>query len=132
MLTAIAEVLSEKIESFKPRFESRFDEKFQLQEPFNTPEYKEFAHNMFSNLLGGIGFFHGTSLVDKSYADEYAEDDEGFWEGTQKALKNADAQHVGPTSLFTSIPSRPFFPRGFYWDEGFQLLPILDWDTDLR
>ncbi|KAF8471981.1 glycoside hydrolase [Kalaharituber pfeilii] len=126
-----SELLTKKINSFKPEFEARFNEAFQLQEPFDTPEYKEFAKNMFSNLAGGIGYFHGTTLVDKSDADEYAEEEEGFWEGASEALKNADAQFMGPYSLFTSIPSRPFFPRGFYWDEGFQLLPILEWDVDL-
>lgn len=131
MCMCLAEVLTEKIDSFKTTFPARFDEAFELQEPFNTPEYREFAQNMFSNLVGGIGHFHGMALVDKSYADEYNEDAEGFWEGANQALKNADAQPDGPHTLFTSIPSRPFFPRGFYWDEGFQLLPMLEYDVDL-
>lgn len=86
---------------------------------------------MFSNLLGGIGYFHGDYWVDKSYASAYSEDTEDFWESASEALNHADAQLAGPTSLFTSIPSRPFFPRGFYWDEGFHLIPILEWDVDL-
>lgn len=86
---------------------------------------------MFSNLIGGVGYFHGTALVDRSNADEYAEEEEEFWEGASAALRSADVKTEGPYSLFTSIPSRPFFPRGFYWDEGFQLLPILEWDVDL-
>lgn len=126
-----AEILSQKIEEFRKTFPARFDKAFELQTPFNTPEYKEFAKNMFSNLVGGIGYFHGTTLVDRSNADEYQEDDENFWEGANEALKNAQVETEGPHTLFTSIPSRPFFPRGFYWDEGFQLLPILEWDTDL-
>ncbi|RPB25421.1 mannosyl-oligosaccharide glucosidase [Terfezia boudieri ATCC MYA-4762] len=126
-----SDLLTQKILEFKETFPERFSAAFKLQPPFNTHEYTEFAQTMFSNLIGGIGYFHGTTLVDRSNADEYAEEDEEFWEGASAALKNADVKTEGPFSLFTSIPSRPFFPRGFYWDEGFQLLPMLEWDVDL-
>lgn len=86
---------------------------------------------MLSNLIGGIGYFHGTDVVDRSAAPEYDEENEGFWEETAEARARAHAVLEGPKQLFTSVPSRPFFPRGFLWDEGFHLIPVLEWDTDL-
>ena len=86
---------------------------------------------MLSNLVGGIGYFYGDSLVDRSYAPEYEEENEGFWDEAAEARGRAVLSQDGPSELFTSVPSRPFFPRGFLWDEGFHLLPVADWDMDL-
>ena len=56
-----------------------------------------------ANLLGGVGYFYGASRV---------------------AIRNAhggqeNVAELWPAPLFTAVPSRPFFPRGFLWDEGF-------------
>ncbi len=112
-------------------FSGRYDEVFAPQAPFTNSKYKTFSKSLFSNLIGGIGYFYGDSLADLSYAPEYEEESEGFWEDAAEARQRTQPQTVGPSELFTSIPSRTFFPRGFLWDEGFHLLPILDWDADL-
>lgn len=128
-----SELLTEKIKSNHEAFEERFKSVFKRQSPFTDPKYDSFSKSLFSNLLGGIGYFHGDQIIDRSDADAYAEEDENFWESSKLAMESAkdDLEIEGPSELFTSVPSRPFFPRGFLWDEGFHLLPIADWDMDV-
>ena len=123
--------ITSKIGTVTESFGSRFVETFKPQSPFDKAEYLEFSNSLFSNLIGGIGYFQGDAMVDRSYAPEYEEENEGFWQETAEARAKNQQALEGPYELFTSIPSRPFFPRGFLWDEGFHLLPILDWDADL-
>jgi len=113
-------------------FSERFSKFLPPQKPFNMDKYSTFAKSMFSNIIGGIGYFYGDALVDRSYAPEYEEENEGFYRETADARARQGAVKLeGPSELFTSIPSRPFFPRGFLWDEGFHLIPIADWDMAL-
>lgn len=102
------------------RVETKFNELFEV-EP-KDDKHHSFALETLSNLLGGIGYFHGTYLVDRKTIF----DDEQFEE-----VKLQHATEEGPLSLFTSVPSRAAFPRGFYWDEGFHLLQIMEYDFDL-
>ena len=99
--------------------------------PFDGQEYAGFAQFLISNLLGGLGFFHGDSKVDQSRSPAYEETDVRFWDAAAIEMRKANVTAVGPVSLLSHTPSRPFFPRGFLWDEGFHLLPVLEWDLDL-
>lgn len=74
-------------------------------------------------MLGGIGYFHGSSVIDRSHPP--MQDEESFMGEPMKPELSP------PQTLFTATPSRPFFPRGFYWDEGFHQLLIGEWDNDL-
>ena len=123
--------LAPQIETVTQAFSDRYQASHKPQAPFTSSKYLEFSKSLFSNLIGGIGYFHGDSMVDRSYAPEYEEENEGFWEESAEARARNKQELEGPYELFTSIPSRPFFPRGFLWDEGFHLLPIIDWDVDL-
>lgn len=124
--------LTNAIKTSVKSFSDRFSKLLAPKAPFDKSKYQTFARSMFSNLLGGIGYFYGDAVVDKSYAPEYEEEDEGFWEETAEARGRSGVHKLeGPLELYTSIPSRPFFPRGFLWDEGFHLLPVADWDMDL-
>ena len=58
-----------------------------------------------SSLLGGLGSFRGRLLA--------------------KARKGVE--RLPPAVLFSGVPSRSFFPRGFLWDEGFHGLLLSRW-----
>ena len=126
-----SDTLTERAKSISKTFGHRFKSHFAPKAPFDKDKYTAFAKSMFSNLLGGIGYFHGDIIIDRSYASEYEEENEGFWLAAEEARHRTELKKEGPHTLFTSIPSRPFFPRGFLWDEGFHLLPIAQWDMDL-
>ena len=126
-----SEDITREIKANHQTFGERFSKIFELKKPFTEDKYQKFGKSMLSNLMGGIGYFYGDQLIDRSYADEYNEDDERFWEEAAQARARNQQKMEGPYELFTSVPSRPFFPRGFLWDEGFHLIPTADWDTDL-
>lgn len=103
------------------KFHTKFAETFTLNAPFDTKEYVPFAKELLSGLLGGASYFYGDHLVDR----ETQFDEEAF---EKYELKGT---FEGPHELFSLVPSRPFFPRGFLWDEGFHVLPLLEYDSDL-
>lgn len=125
-----AEQLTKGIKSNTESFAKRYKDVFTPSAQFKDAKYDGFSKALFSNLFGGVGYFHGSSVVDVSYAPEYDEEDEGFWTGVAEARQRMQPTLQGPYELFTAVPSRPFFPRGFLWDEGFHLLPVLDYDID--
>ncbi|QIX02503.1 hypothetical protein AMS68_008020 [Peltaster fructicola] len=123
--------VSKEITDMRKTFDSLYGQIFKPQAPFTDSKYVEFSKSLFSNLIGGIGYFYGDQVIDRSYATEYEEVNEGFWQEAEEARNRNEQKLEGPYELFTSVPSRPFFPRGFLWDEGFHLLPILEWDMEL-
>ncbi|KAF9050729.1 glycoside hydrolase [Hymenopellis radicata] len=75
-----------------------------------------------ANLMGGVGYFHGQSIIDRSFSFEWDEDED------DASSSESGPELTDPMTLLTATPSRSFFPRGFYWDEGFHLLHIGPWD----
>ncbi|CAG8462998.1 7789_t:CDS:10 [Acaulospora morrowiae] len=118
--------LSNLLKTSSRDFDARFERTFGLSEKGFEKDHIYFAQAMMSNLIGGIGYFYGSSIVDKSYVDDVDKDEQNL-----EDKREADPQLTPPASLFTATPSRPFFPRGFYWDEGFHQLLIGSWDNDL-
>ncbi|KAM6345980.1 mannosyl-oligosaccharide glucosidase [Podargus strigoides] len=103
--------LSAALAQHAAAFERRFEETFGLGRKGFPPPQRRFAQAALSELLGGVGYFHGRSLVRAP--------------GQEHPVAAPEA------ALFTAVPSRSFFPRGFLWDEGFHQLVLGRWDPAL-
>ncbi|KAK7956991.1 uncharacterized protein PG986_006213 [Apiospora aurea] len=126
--TATVTTLLDLLES---QFDHRLRTVFPISTAFEGEAYTKFSASLLSNLLGGLGYFYGDSKVDNSSAPEYVEADTDFWTKAEQAMSRAEIATTSPTQLLSFTPSRPFFPRGFLWDEGFHLLSVIEWDLDL-
>ena len=96
----------QKSEDFNSRFDRifRFGSSKRLGELTNEESKKrEFAKAALSAMLGGLGYFYGSSTI-----------------------KENEKSHIAHSAeaLFSAVPSRSFFPRGFLWDEGFHQLLV--------
>ncbi|PIN26107.1 Glucosidase I [Handroanthus impetiginosus] len=100
--------------------EKQFDEKYQrcfgMSDELNS-EAITMGQAALGNLLGGIGYFYGQSKISLPQSSNGVPGDNyiSYW----------------PAELYTAVPSRPFFPRGFLWDEGFHQLLIWRWDVKI-
>ena len=94
-----------ELETRKAAFETRFEHTFGLEQAYGEDEVG-MARAALANMLGGVAFLHGNAVVG----------------GEMTPM---------PHSLFTAVPSRSFFPRGFMWDEGFHQVLVGAWDADL-
>jgi len=95
------------IDSFKYKFNQKLgSERFRIQPKGSV----RFSQITLSNLLGGIGYWYGSGITKD---------------------KNDKIVKTKPVALYSGSPSRPAFPRGFLWDEGFHQVVISGFDTDL-
>jgi mannosyl-oligosaccharide glucosidase len=127
-----ATTLDEGIAAFSAAFAERFNRIFPVPDSPRRDALDAFSQAITSNLLGGIGYFYGTSIIDPSFSTEWDDDASAIYGDDDKQSTSKGPYLTEPKALLTATPSRSFFPRGFYWDEGFHLLHVGEWDNDLR
>jgi len=105
-------MVTEGLNAFKAKYDARFASVFPADSSTSASQI-EFSKAITSNLMGGIGYFYGTSIVDRSGSSD-DEEDEGFESEAQRKARGRP-ELAEATELTTATPSRSFFPRGFYW-----------------
>ena len=144
----VAAVLDEGIPALSASYNERFGNVFPIPSNYKATDNESlmaFSKAITSNLMGGVGYFYGTSLIDRGFAYEWDQDDDS---DASESGERKGPTLVQPRGLLTATPSRSFFPRGFFWyariymyrsqhsfvtfrDEGFHLLHIGQYDNDL-
>lgn len=109
-------MLSDRLESKQKEFEERYDQIFNVNNKIDSKELSV-GRAALSSLLGGVGYFYGQSKIalPKGFTQKNGDKYISYW----------------PAALYTAVPSRSFFPRGFLWDEGFHQLVIWRWDVHI-
>ncbi|WFD35622.1 mannosyl-oligosaccharide glucosidase [Malassezia cuniculi] len=115
--------LGPALEGHKAEYERRFESTFGLHQREYSEKQAQDARELTAQIVGGIGYYYGTSLVDRRYTSEH----DDVLHGAQEP----SPEYAPARGLLTATPSRSVFPRGFYWDEGFHLAHIIAWDPKL-
>ncbi|KAF7637194.1 hypothetical protein Mgra_00003367 [Meloidogyne graminicola] len=113
---------TDKFKEKEEAFRANFSRAFPIEVIFNifkikyifknySAIYHKMGHAALSNLLGGIGVWHGSC---KMRSHLFSPPD--------------SIKPYGPLSLMSAVPSRTGFPRGFIWDEGFHNMLIHKFD----
>ena len=108
-------MLDEGIPALSAAYNDRFDSVFPIPSNYETADaesLRTFSKAITSNLIGGVGYFYGTSIVDRGFAYEWDQEDDA---DPSDADEKKGSTLVEPKGLLTATPSRSFFPRGFYW-----------------
>lgn len=100
-------------------FVEKFSQEKNLDKNLIEKDLRIMGQQALSNILGGIGHFWGAIKIN-------------FEEKLQPGQYHKGFRYaVEEKELLTGTPSRPFFPRGFLWDEGFHNILISKWDVNL-
>ena len=106
--------MTKGVQSFKTSFTERFQKTFPLPAG-SPPGHLAFSKAISSNMFGGIGYFYGSSIEDVAGMDLDEDEDDDELVDDEQMKRIAKPMLSPPRGLLTATPSRPFFPRGFYW-----------------
>ncbi|CAL5418758.1 unnamed protein product [Camellia sinensis] len=109
-------LLTSQLDEKEKEFDDKFKKCFNLADELDSESIST-GKAAVASLLGGIGYFYGQSKIS-------VPSNSNFKSGENYIL-------YWPAELYTAVPSRPFFPRGFLWDEGFHQLLIWRWDIHI-
>ncbi|CEH15579.1 Glucosidase I [Ceraceosorus bombacis] len=124
--------LTAALSASREAYDERFDGVLGLAAKGYDSARVRFAKELTSGLVGGIGYWAGAGVVDRSFKHPWDENTgTGAMDFDELATTEPDPRLTEEMQLFSATPSRSFFPRGFYWDEGFHLAHIGVWDNDL-
>ncbi|XBW36087.1 hypothetical protein QEN19_001661 [Hanseniaspora menglaensis] len=98
----------EKKEATERKYDSKFSTEF-----LEDIKYASFLKTTFANLYSSLQFSEGNFTYKDTESDK------------------SETIEKGPFSLLHLSPSRNFFPRGFYWDEGFHLVTLNQYAPEL-
>lgn len=134
-----------EITSAAKHLERRFHSDFARRFPFASLGGVSTANSVLvamaeaalSNMIGGLGYWVGNHRVVRWEVDDKA--DKQGRDLLPVELAQLPLNPPGPTTfdmpqlfrLFSGVPSRAKFPRGFLWDEGFHQLLIGKWDKQV-
>ncbi|KAG5521861.1 hypothetical protein RHGRI_034177 [Rhododendron griersonianum] len=109
-------LLTTRLDEKEREFDDKFKNSFSLTDELDF-ESISIGKAAVANLMGGIGYFYGQSKISLPKTSDFKSGERyiSYW----------------PAELYTAVPSRPFFPRGFLWDEGFHQLLIWRWDIQI-
>lgn len=110
--------MDQGISALKAAYGRRFEDVFPFPADYPAGQKEAmvaFSKAVTSNLVGGVGYFYGTSIVNRKFSFEWDEDDEAAGSAKNEDDEEKGAKLTEPRALLTATPSRSFFPRGFYW-----------------
>ena len=85
--------------------------------PSKTRSLESFSKAITANLLGGIGYFYGTSIVDRGFAHEWDQDDEFDFKAKKSGDEDDEAQSgaklTEPRGSFDGHSQSQLLPQRF-------------------